>query len=108
MVYHCRIRKERRDDDSDDDGEFDPTYESLPANKSTYPPMYKQAPYYNGGGDDSGLPSYNPPPQAGGDTTSLPLDGVLGPPAFAYPPPIDINAKYEAIRMLNKILLMDY
>ena len=83
--------KERRDDDSDDDGEFDPTYESLPANKSTYPPMYKQAPYYNGGGDDSGLPSYNPPPQAGGDTTSLPLDGVLGPPAFAYPPPIDMH-----------------
>ena len=83
--------KERRDDDSDDDGEFDPTYESLPANKSTHPPMYKQAPYYNGGGDDSGLPSYNPPPQAGGDTTSLPLDGVLGPPAFAYPPPIDMH-----------------
>ena len=83
--------KEKKDEDSDDDGEFDPTYESLPANKSVIPPLYKQAPYYNGGGGVSGLPSYNPPPQAMGDTTSLPLDGLLGPPPLAYPPPIDIH-----------------
>ena len=83
--------KDRKDDDSDDDGEFDPTYESLPANKSMNPPTYKQAPYYNGGGGASGLPSYNPPPQAMGDTTSLPLDGLLVPPPLAYPPPIDMH-----------------
>ncbi|KAI6654343.1 Basement membrane-specific heparan sulfate proteoglycan core protein-like isoform X6 [Oopsacas minuta] len=89
--FSLSYTKEKRDDDSDDDGEFDPTYESLPANKSVHPPIYKQAPYYGGGSDSTGLPSYNPPPQAGGDTTSLPLDGLLLQAPLAYPPPVDIH-----------------
>ena len=81
----------KNDDDSDDDGEFDPTYESLPANKSVHPPVYKMAPYYDGGGTTSGPPPYNPPPMAINDTAGIPLDGLMAPPQLAYPPSIEMH-----------------
>ena len=81
--------KVKHEDDSDDDGEFDPTYESLPANKAVHPPGYKMAPYYNGGGTTAGPPPYNPPPM--GDTGGIPLDGVMVAPQLAYPPDFDMH-----------------
>ena len=75
----CNINQ----NDSDDDGEFDPT------NNAVHPPRYRMAPYYNRGSTTAGPPPYNPPPM--GDTGGIPLDGVMVAPQLAYPPDFDMH-----------------